>query len=960
MDPSNDMYPTPSPKRDFIEFCESRGHYDSTQEITNQDKRQRYSFSESFTRYRSPLRIPSGANTPCSSPSTPAVYPLSVSPVGHSSTETDSLAVLRYHAEENIYKNPRCLGAPRIEVNSPDSYAGRENCFKNLHLNDTDTPISFNEEYYDEDDIVMHQEINGPEMCFGMIKYSTIVSGRADYLRQLCVPQVVNSKRSKLKTHTQIETTINFLKSLATVHLSSGDKEYIGILDDISAKGISQILEIPSVRLQAFLPSPQPSPELPPEEIPKTKTKEPQNSIFIYINVYGASSVGDDVGKILSTNRIYLQSPVNNEKKPKYKNPHYFNENEHVTTSQVTASPSRLRNVEEKVKTIFDININDKLPEIKMGDELQTSLLSHQKQAVYFMLWKETAPAFHEEDMLTSTSIYKPIKNELGVVSYLNSITKEKTCARPQAVPGGILADDMGLGKSLTTLALITGSLDQAHLFTQSTNYQYYTTLNRVRKHARATLIVAPASLLESWKEQIRTHIKPGAVSFYTYHGAQKDISIEKLMDFDIVLTTYATIRAEVFSKQVNQYRRSPLKEIKWFRMVLDEAHIIREHSTQQSKAVCMLEAQRRWCLSGTPIQNKLQDFGTLLRFLRLSPFDEEGTFSKYIVRPLKDANPEGLRCLCILIGSTCLRRTKDILELPPKIDQEVYIHLEPPERRLYEICKKDSANMIEQALTESRSGSSYFSILQSILRLRLMCDHGKDLLPSMVQNRLEGYSYADHINPQTSSDIEMEDCVQEESPTQQIASEFFAPRCALCSKTIDAAEAESEATSSQTCPHTICDSCLRLPYGGPSTKVKALIRNLQLDAGKDSEGKPIKSVVFSCWTKMLDLVAIALNNEQMRFCRGAVGLNLTVASRVHLMEPQWNPMVEHQALDRVHRIGQKNEVVTTRYIVKNSIEESMLSFQKRKLAIAGILTSQTQKSTSNQHLKELQNLLMA
>lgn len=82
----------------------------------------------------------------------------------------------------------------------------------------------------------------------------------------------------------------------------------------------------------------------------------------------------------------------------------------------------------------------------------------------------------------------------MGIYSYLNSVTKEKTCTRPQAVYGGILADGMGLGKSLTTLALITGSLDQAHSFMRSTNYQYCPMLNRVRKHAKATLIVAPAS----------------------------------------------------------------------------------------------------------------------------------------------------------------------------------------------------------------------------------------------------------------------------------------------------------------------------------------------------------------------------------------------------------------------------------------------------------------------------------
>lgn len=141
MDPPN--YPTLSPKRDFLEFHKS--HDNSIQDVTNQDKRQRYSYSESFTRSRSPLRISSGANSPCSSPSTPTTYPLSVSPIGYSSTKTDSPAVLRCYAEENTYKNPRGFEAPRIEINDPDSYAGREDCFEKLHLNDADTPISFNE-----------------------------------------------------------------------------------------------------------------------------------------------------------------------------------------------------------------------------------------------------------------------------------------------------------------------------------------------------------------------------------------------------------------------------------------------------------------------------------------------------------------------------------------------------------------------------------------------------------------------------------------------------------------------------------------------------------------------------------------------------------------------------------------------------------------------------------------------
>lgn len=1001
----------PSPKRSSLELGE-------TQEPTVSDKRPRY--HGTFSRSQSPLAIPSGGYSTFSRPSSPSSHLFPTDRTKDYSTGAVILTAFQLSDQTHEAKHATSFEVPRIEVSNPYTHVD-ENSFRNLQLDTVDTPMSCNEGI-DGDTVINPKRDFGPEICFGMIQNSTITTTRAEFVRGLYNPSKSGGQKGRPKGHTVIEASINCLNSFSTVHLSNDTKEYIGLLDGVSARGIFQILEVPSVRIQAFFPPPQLCPERSTEGTctPRATDKDPQPPVFININVYGPSELGDDVGKILSENGIYLQHPKNNDKRLKYKNPHYFDEKEDIIMSQTTNSLPRLRNIEEEVKTIFDISVNDKIPEINMGVGLQTSLLSHQKQAVYFMLRKESPDPFGTEDSFAS-SIWKSIENGPGTFSYLNLITKEATYKVPQTVFGGILADGMGLGKSLTTLALITSSLDKAREFSWSTNNPQCPTSGQVQRNAKTTLIVAPASLLASWGEQIITHIKPGVLSFYIYHGAGKNISIEKLVGFDLVLSTYSTIRAELFPRQV---RRSPLKEIRWFRIVLDEAHIIREYSTQQSKAVCMLEAQRRWCLTGTPIQNKLQDFGTLLRFLRLSPFDKEGTFAKYIVRPLKAANPDGLKSLRTLIGSTCLRRNKEILELPPRVDQEEVIHLEHADRDLYEKCKKDSATLIEYALKETTNGSRYFSILQSILRLRLMCNHGTDLLPMTVQNRLGG----SHITQRPAClSSDMEDCVMAESSSPQ--DEISVPRCDLCNKPTDPAEAE--ATSSlQACSHTVCDSCLKLyelnvsqlapaqatcpkcaeiagfsldmaeennpqwmegiHYMGPSAKVKTLIKNLR-NAANDNGDEPIKSVVFSCWTKMLDLIGVALSSERMIFCRydgslnirqrdeiihrfrtdpeinillisvgsGSVGLNLTVASRVHLMEPQWNPMVEHQALDRLHRIGQKNEVITTRYIVKNSIEESILSFQKRKLAIASISMSQTQVPiSSNQYLKELQSLL--
>ncbi|KAL7268409.1 hypothetical protein RUND412_008969 [Rhizina undulata] len=156
------------------------------------------------------------------------------------------------------------------------------------------------------------------------------------------------------------------------------------------------------------------------------------------------------------------------------------------------------------------------------------------------------------------------------------------------------------------------------------------------------------------------------------------------------------------------------------------------------------------------------------------------------------------------------------------------------------------------------------------------------------------------------------------------------------------------------------------LNYSGPSAKVEALMENLRVHEA-ERPAEPEKSVVFSSWTKMLDLRKEAIDRFRgdpevnillMSLGAGGVGLNLTAASRVHILEPQWNPMVEQQALDCVLRIGQEKQVITTRYVVENSIEESILTYQQRKLALAYVsFTQNTKTETVRRLLKELRTL---
>ncbi|KAH7910699.1 SNF2 family N-terminal domain-containing protein [Hygrophoropsis aurantiaca] len=636
----------------------------------------------------------------------------------------------------------------------------------------------------------------------------------------------------------------------------------------------------------------------------------------------------------------------------------------------------------------------------------------------------------------------------------------------------------------------------------------------------------------------------------YVYHGNARRPDSAFLADFDAVITTYATLASE-YSKQSrsianadaeedddssdggyggididergNQVLRLPkpnragmkrkkscsnfpsaneatsaLQTIHWFRVVLDEAHSIKETGTVGSRASCDLVADRRLCLTGTPVQNKLDDVFALIKFLRLDPFDDKNIWTEFIGTPVKYGQSLGVARLQTIMKCITLRRTKEsktqdgqrILHLPPRRDELRYLKFDPHEQSVYDQFFTESKAEFNELSTKNEVMKNYVGILQKILRLRQICDHFE-----LVQGKgpgdnqaLDFTSYEDitaaiereGINPVRAAAIVA--LLREAATTQCVecgeelctsvdmqhidhgnGADLDGPPAAKRGRKTKGSTSRgpTRANSPSTpqlvltkCQHLFCLECYRqcicpgwpdvLPdtrrscsacqtglgpqdavqvrsdcmpsdyvpkkkapkrekrvKGGslenfhPSTKIKALLTDLIQfskanphsvnydpssievemvdDQGNRVDDGVVKTVVFSQWTTMLDKIEDALEAVGIRYDRldgtmkrddrtramdalkrdpgcevllvslkaGGVGLNLTAAQRVYLMDPYWNPAVENQAVDRIHRLGQTRPVTTVKLIIENSIEARLLEVQRKKTELANMTLGQ-------------------
>jgi SNF2 family DNA or RNA helicase len=629
-----------------------------------------------------------------------------------------------------------------------------------------------------------------------------------------------------------------------------------------------------------------------------------------------------------------------------------------------------------------------------------------------------------------------------------------ETQDHPPAVRGGLLADMMGLGKTLQLLALIVDTLSDAAEFAKKQPPR--TPALPLILNSKATLLVAPLSVVANWEEQIKAHIESGTLTTYVYHGSNRTQDVKQLAQHDVVITSYHTLASELRHNGT----KKPLSLTNFFRVVLDEAHQIRNQTTNIFAGACNLSAQRRWCLTATPVQNKLDDLGALIKFLRIRPFEDKGAFTKFFLTPFKQADPTIMPKFRLLIDSVTIRRTKDRIDLPERIDQIVRLDFSGSEKKIYQFFVNDSARRMKAVTTGSKvGGKGYAHVLKSIMRMRLICAHGESLLSEEDIKLLEG------ITPGTAIDISDDDDADDKpilSQKQafemlQLLRDSDLDRCPKCTKKIGERDLDDENYEIRgntntighmsPCYHIYCPDCfpkhvaeitplvdetnhMKCPdcdefvrnvyfelkqseldedeqakarvranpklakqlgfYHGPHTKTKALISSLQSFeawSAENYEEPPIKryvnssivgilsfqliqtSVIFSGWTSHLDLIQIALEAANFKYVRldgsmarkqraasldafredpsiciilvsigaGGLGLNLTTASKVFMMEPQFNPQAEAQAVDRVHRLGQKREVTIHRYIMRGSFEEKVLALQKKKKDLADL-----------------------
>lgn len=676
---------------------------------------------------------------------------------------------------------------------------------------------------------------------------------------------------------------------------------------------------------------------------------------------------------------------------------------------------------------------------------IKSELLLHQKEGLQWLVQRENSeelPPFWEE--------------KEG--SYVNVLTNYSTDKRPEPIRGGIFADDMGLGKTLALLSLI--ALDKRGGFISSSIRSGHQNAERddgldeeedkntasiskrnkrgrvgrktdnsrkKQKTERAntlqvkeksacspesrsgnsssgtTLVVCPPAVLSAWISQIEEHTKPGSLKSYIYYG-ERTGDANELAKYDLVLTTYSILASE------DTWIDSPIKKIEWWRVILDEAHVIKNVNAQQSRAVNNLKAKRKWVVTGTPIQNNSFDLYSLMAFLRFEPLSIKAYWNSLIQRPLAQGDEKGVSRLQVLMSTMSLRRTKEkaLIGLPSKSIETFFVELSGEEREIYDQMESEAKRIVKQYISSDSSMKNYWTVLSVIVRLRQICID-LALCPSDLRSLLPSNKIGDvHSNPQlldkmlsALQDDEGIDCpICIFPPTDSVITccgHIFCKSCIL--KTIKRAKpccplcrhplSESDLFF---CPPEASNAANSGSSSTASSKVKALLK--LLCASRD-ESSNRKSIVFSQFRKMLLLLEEPLKAAGFKILRldgsmnakkrgqvikefeipapegptillaslkaSGAGINLTAASRVYLLEPWWNPAVEEQAMDRVHRIGQKEDVKIVRMIARSTIEERILELQEKKKLLArkafGKKGSKDQRDISLDDLRTLMHL---
>ncbi|KAL2020800.1 hypothetical protein VTK56DRAFT_7893 [Thermocarpiscus australiensis] len=731
-------------------------------------------------------------------------------------------------------------------------------------------------------------------------------------------------------------------------------------------------------------------------------------------------------------------------------------------------------------------------PEAEPASTFAMTLRPYQKQSLHWMMAKEKNVR-NEEREASMHPLWEeyawPAKDyddkELPAVAghlsfYVNPYSGELSLQFPrqeQHCLGGILADEMGLGKTIQMLSLIHTHKSDAAIQARKSS-RPVSSVNQLPRLPSApgratvtdapctTLVVAPMSLLTQWQSEAENASIEGTLKSMVYYGSEKNVDLLALCCEanaanapDLIITSYGVVLSEftqIASKKADRASSGGIFSLNFFRVILDEAHHIKNRQSKTARACYEIAAKHRWVLTGTPIVNKLEDLFSLVRFLRVEPWDNFSFWRTFITVPFESKDfMRALDVVQTVLEPLVMRRTKDmktpdgkpLVALPPKHVEVVDIELSKAERDVYDYIFTRAKRTFFANVEAGTVMKAFTSIFAQILRLRQSCCH-----PILVRkeeilaDEEEAGAVADAAAG-LADDMDLQSLIDRFTATTDDGTDTNAFGAHVLAQIRDEAVNEcpicaEEPMVEQTvtgCWHSACKNCLldyikhqtdrhetprcfqcrevinsrdlfevvrhdddpdvamfgqgprislqRLGMANSSAKVVALINHLR---ELRKEDPTVKSVVFSQFTSFLSLIEPALTRANIHFVRldgsiaqkaraavlnefqeskkftvllislkaGGVGLNLTSARRVYMMDPWWSFAVEAQAIDRVHRMGQEHEVKVYRFIVKDSVEQRMLKVQDRKKFIATSLGMMSDEEKKMQRIEDIRELL--
>lgn len=566
-------------------------------------------------------------------------------------------------------------------------------------------------------------------------------------------------------------------------------------------------------------------------------------------------------------------------------------------------------------------------------------------------------------------------------------VKQEKTFYR-----GGLLGDEMGMGKTIQAVSLIMSDYPQKD----------------------PTLVVVPPVALMQWSSEIKEYTD-GKLKVLVYHGSNtksKAMTVKELKKFDVIMISYNSLES-LHRKQEKGWSRgddiikedSPMHSIHFHRLILDEAHSIKSRVTGVAKACFALNGTYKWCLSGTPVQNRIGEFFSLLRFLEVRPFadyfckrcpcailhwklDDEhmclnckhsgmehvSVFNQELLNPLTQSEDHEERSaamdkLHMITARIMLRRVKrdhtSSMELPPK---EVIVHNEffgEIERDFSSSIMSNTTRTFDTYVARGVMLNNYANIFGLIMQMRQVANHPDLLLKKHAQGgqnvlvcNICDEVAEEAIRSQCKHDFCRACAKNYLSSVEENDGDADCPRCHI-PLAIDLDQPEIEQDEENVKQNSIINR-INMQNWTSSTKIEMLVYELYKLRSKK---QTLKSIVFSQFTSMLQLIewrlrragfnTVMLDGSMTPIQRqksiehfmsnpdcevflvslkaGGVALNLTEASRVFIVDPWWNPAAEWQSADRCHRIGQKRPCVITRLVIEDSVESRIVMLQEKK-----------------------------